>query len=173
MMVADMENAAVWLVASLLTTDGTSLGGFSSRMEALRYDYASPRRWFPAAVTVTEDGTTPFPALTSLTVTDARSRSEDLAALLLGHAMFFGMTDARNAAVGQRLGLTLAFDGDPFAADDGLANGQDTCATCSRARMAASPTVLRCVLASPHRRPSPRAWTRRRRRSELSWKDSS
>ncbi len=126
MMVADMENAAEWLVSSLLTADGTSLVGFPSRLAALQYDYSSPLRWFPAALTVTEDTVAPFPTLTSLAIADARSRSEDLSALLLGHAMFFGMTDARNVAVGQRLGLQLAFDGDPFAADDGLANGQDT-----------------------------------------------
>ena len=52
--------------------------------------------------------------------------AEDLAAMLLGNAMFFGMTDPRNAAIGQLTGLQLTFDGDPFAADDGLANGQDT-----------------------------------------------
>ena len=61
-----------------------------------------------------------------MTIADATSRSIDLSALLLGHAMFFGMTDPRNAGVGQRIGLQLTFDGDPFPKDDGVADGEDT-----------------------------------------------
>jgi hypothetical protein len=95
-------------------------------VEATSYDYDSPLRWFPAAVSVTEDGTTPYPNVASLALADATSRSEDLAALLLGNAMFFGMTDARNAGIGQRIGLQLTFDGDPFAKDDDAKIGEDT-----------------------------------------------
>ena len=126
MMVAEMENSAEFLVGSLTTTDQTTLSGFASKKDATAYDYTSPLRWFPAAVSVTEDGATPFPGIASMAITDGGSRSEDLAALLLGNAMFFGMTDPRNAGVGQLLGMQLAFDGDPFAKDDGLATGEDT-----------------------------------------------
>jgi hypothetical protein len=124
-MLAAMDNAAEWLVSSGATTDGTTLGGFPTKADALSYDYSSPLVWFPA-VAVTEDQSDPFPAVSSLAISDATSRSVDLAALLLGHAMFFGMTDPRNAGVGQRIGLQATFDGDPFPADNGVADGEDT-----------------------------------------------
>ncbi len=125
-MLAEMENSAEWLMTALTTTDGTTLSGFGNRLDAIQYDYTSPLRWFPAAINVTEDLDVPFPAVTGLAIADPASRSEDLAALLLGNAMFFGMTDARNVGIGQSLGLQLTFDGAPFAADDGVANGEDT-----------------------------------------------
>lgn len=125
-MLSEMENAAEWLTGSLMTSNGTTLAGFPTRTDAASYDYTSPLRWFPAGVTATEDLSNPFPKVTGLSIADAQSRSEDLAALLLGHAMFFGMTDPRNAALGQLIGLQLTFDGSPFAADDGLAGHEDT-----------------------------------------------
>ena len=125
-MLAEMDNAAELLTRSLTTADGATLGGFASKRAATAYDYDTPLRWFPAAVAVKEDGADPFPGIASMAITDAASRSEDLAALLLGHAMLFGMTDARNAAVGQRLGLRVTFDGDPFARDDAAVQGEDT-----------------------------------------------
>ncbi len=126
-MLDEMDNVAEFLVTSLTTTDGATLGGFASRMDATAYDYTSPLRWFPSAVTVTEDeSVVPYPAIASLAIANATSRSVDLAALLLGNAMFFGETDARNAGIGQRNGLALTFDGNPFPADDGTANGEAT-----------------------------------------------
>ncbi len=126
LMLSEMDNAAEYLTSRMTTANGTTLGGFASKMEATSYDYTSPLRWFPTAVRVTEDGAAPFPGIRGTTIDDATSRADDLAALLLGHAMFFGMTDARNAGIGQLLGLQLTFDGDPFAADDGAANGEET-----------------------------------------------
>lgn len=142
MMVTNMDNAAEYLIDSLLTTDGKTLAPpFASRADAIKYDYSTPLAWFPAATAVTEDGTKltsgtdagpdptkgdPFPAVVSTAIVDSSSRSRDLSALLLGHAMFFGMTDARNAGIGQRLGLQLAFDASPFAKDNGLPDGEDT-----------------------------------------------
>jgi hypothetical protein len=125
-MLAEMENSAHLLVSKLATTDGTSLAGFASRKDALAYDYTSQLSWFPAAVTVTEDATVPFPLVTGYAISDAASRSEDLAAVLLGNAMFFGMTDARNAALGGSLGLSMTYDGDPFPVDNGDPDGEDT-----------------------------------------------
>jgi hypothetical protein len=126
-MMATMDNEAEWLLRSGVTTDGTTLAGFSSRLDALDYDYTSPLAWFPASMSVTEDITAvPYPLLTTVTVSDATSRSSDLAALLLGHAMLFGTADPRNAGVGQRVGFQAVFDGDPFPADDGVADGEDT-----------------------------------------------
>jgi len=78
-------------------------------------------------MSVTEDETVvPYPAIGSISITDPTSRSIDLAALLLGHAMFFGTADPRNVGVGQRVGFQCVFDGDPFPADDGIADGEDT-----------------------------------------------
>ncbi len=126
-MLAMQDNESEWLVSSLLTSDGLTLGGFAKKSDAIAYDYNSPLAWFPAKISVTEDQTVvPFPAISALAISDATSRSVDLSALLLGHAMFFGMTDPRNAGIGQRIGLQATFDGDPFPADDGIANGEDT-----------------------------------------------
>jgi len=126
-MMATMDNEAEWLVDNALTTDGQTLGGFASLSDALHYDYTSPLQWFPASMSVTEDETVvPYPALASLSLTDATSRSIDLAAMLLGNSMFFGTSDPRNVGVGQRIGFQCVFDGDPFPADDGVADGEAT-----------------------------------------------
>ena len=73
-----------------------------------------------------DSGLNPYPQVESLAITDATSRSVDLAALLLGNSMFFGETDPRNAGVGQKIGLVLTYDGNPFPADDGIADGEAT-----------------------------------------------
>ena len=126
LMVAEMDNAAEWLLSSLVTTDGQTLGGFASKSAATVYDYGSPLAWFPTAIGVTEDGTLPYPLVSSLAITDATSSAVDLAAILRGEALFFGMTDGRNVNVGQQLGLQLLFDGNAFARDDGIADGEET-----------------------------------------------
>jgi hypothetical protein len=117
-MIDEMDNAAELLVGSLTTTDGVALSAFA-RTDALAYGYDSTLRWFPSSMKVTEDLTVqPYPAFTTA-IGDASSRSVDLSALLLGYAMFFGETDARNVGIGQRIGLLLTFDGDPFPKDVG------------------------------------------------------
>jgi hypothetical protein len=123
-MLDDVDNAAELLLTKLTTTDGTTLGGFASRSDALAYDYTSPLRWFPGAIAVTETETDLFPLASTYTVQDGSSTATDYAALLLGYAMAFGTTDARNAAVGQQIGFQAAYDGTPFPADDGLADGE-------------------------------------------------
>jgi hypothetical protein len=128
-MMATMDNAAEWLLDNPLTSDGQTLGGFPSKLAALQYDYPSPLMWYPAAINVTEDETVvPYPAVTAagLSIADPTSRSIDLSALLLGHAMFFGTSDPRNVGVGQRVGFQCVFDGDPFPPDDGVADGEST-----------------------------------------------
>lgn len=127
-MLANMDNEAAWLLGSAVTTDGVKLGGaFASTKDALKYDYGSPLAWFPASLSVAEDTTViPYPAVASVTIGDATSRSIDLSSLLLGHAMLFGTSDPRNKGVGQRVGFQCVYDGDPFPADDGLADGEDT-----------------------------------------------
>ncbi|HEY3822128.1 MAG TPA: hypothetical protein VGL81_33415 [Polyangiaceae bacterium] len=126
-MMGTMDNEAEWLIESATTGDGQTLTGLPSRMAALSYDYTSPLAWFPAAMSVTEDeSVVPYPAVASVSITDPTSRSIDLAALLLGHSMYFGTADPRNVGVGQRVGFQCVFDGDPFPADDGVADGEAT-----------------------------------------------
>ena len=125
-MMEEMDNTAEWLLKSISTTDGTKLDGFSSVKDALAYDYGSPLRWWPTSIAVTEGAPAAWPSVASLTIDDAHSRSADLAALLLGHAMLFGMTDARNTGIAGTVGLRLTFDGAPFAADNGLPDGEAT-----------------------------------------------
>jgi hypothetical protein len=93
---------------------------------AIQYDYVSPLTWLPTAIAVTEDGNGRYPGITSIAIQDATSQSVDLAAMLQGYSLFFGMTDGRNVAVGQQTGLSIAFGGYPFPADDGLPDGEDT-----------------------------------------------
>src|SRR5262249_18351757 len=57
---------------------------------------------------------------------DATSSAVDLAALAQGYSLFFGMTDARNAEVGQQIGMQIAFGGYPFPADDGAPDGEES-----------------------------------------------
>lgn len=133
LMVDEMDNAASWLLSSLMTTDGATLGGFPSVAAAIRYDYGSPLVWFPTAIGVTED-TNPvrspiqikYPQVKTVAIQDATSHSEDLAALAQGYSLFFGMTDSRNVAVGQQIGLQVAFDGVTFSKDDGQLDGTST-----------------------------------------------
>ena len=125
-MLEEIDNAGSWLLSSLATSDGATLSGFGSVLQAIQYDYSSPLLWLPTAVAVTEDGTTPYPGITSLAIKDATSNAVDLAALAQGYSLYFGMTDARNVAVGQQIGLQITFDGTTFAADDGLPDGEST-----------------------------------------------
>ncbi len=118
-MIDGMDNLDEWPLTSLSTSDGVTLGGFASTAQALKYDDTSPLRWFPVATIVGVDATAPYPPVTSLMLTDPTSRSVDLAALLLGNAMFFATTDGRNAGIGQSAGLSVVFDGDPFACGRG------------------------------------------------------
>ncbi|HEY1694971.1 MAG TPA: hypothetical protein VGG39_22540 [Polyangiaceae bacterium] len=126
-MMATMDNAAEWILGNAITSDGQTLVGFPTKLAALQYDYTSPLAWFPASLKLTEDTTAiPYPLLTGVAITDATSQSTDLAGLLLGNSMYFGTSDPRNVGVGQRVGFQAVFDGDPFPADDGVADGEDT-----------------------------------------------
>ncbi|MDB4970759.1 MAG: hypothetical protein JWN44_6448 [Myxococcales bacterium] len=134
-MLDEMDNKAALMLTRLLTSDGTTLGGFASTKAALAYDYTSPLRWWPAAIAVTESGGAAppagsswkqFPQPTAFAVTDGRSRLRGLAALAAGWAELFALTDARNAEVGGGAGPRATFDGDPFPADNGLPDGEES-----------------------------------------------
>ncbi len=114
-----------WL-ARLSTADGTTLSGFASVSAALAYNYGSPLRWFPGQIGVTEtDDGSGFPA-PSYTLASAASELLDLVGLALGYAEFYALTDTANADVGGAQPALAYFDGDPFPADDQLADGEAT-----------------------------------------------
>ena len=119
------ERAEDWL-AHLATSDGATLGGFPTLAAALAYDYAAPLRWFPrrVAVTETDDGSGfPHP---HYALADGGSDLLDLVGLALGFATTFAATDPRNPGVGGAQAARAYFDGDPFATDDGAADGEPT-----------------------------------------------
>jgi hypothetical protein len=119
------ERAQDWLTR-LTTTDGATLSGFASLAEALAYDYQAPLRWFPTAVSVREsDDGSGFPRPT-YAVAAGESRLLGLVGLVLGYAEFYAVTDTNNPDVGGATAARVVFDGDPFPADDQLADGEAT-----------------------------------------------
>jgi len=112
-----------WLLR-LSTANGTTLSGFSSLAAALSYDYGATLRWFPGRVSVTETGTgfpTPAYALAS-----PDSDLFDSLGVLLGYATAYALTDQANGDVGGSQPALVYFDGDPFTADNGDADGENT-----------------------------------------------
>ena len=110
-----------WLLR-LTTSDGATLSGFSSLADALAYDEAGALRWFPSRIRATEDAAgTPSYALDQ-----AASDLMDLVGVAMGYAEIFALTDTANAIVGGSQPVRAYFDGDPFASDDQLANGEAT-----------------------------------------------
>src|ERR1700730_6230929 len=108
-----------------------TLTGFQSVLAAITYDYGSPLLWFPTAIDVTEAAADPdggdaqqYPAVSGLGIQNATSRAVDIAELAQGYALFFGMTDERNVAVGQQIGMQAAFDGFVFPKDNGQPDGE-------------------------------------------------
>jgi hypothetical protein len=134
-MIEEMNNKAALMIASLLTGDGMTLGGFASTKDALKYDYTSPLKWWPASVAVTETGTDQpmtgnswqsFPQPTQLMITDGKSRLHALSALAGGFGEMFALTDHANPDVGAQVCPRATFDGDPFPDDNQLPDGEET-----------------------------------------------
>jgi hypothetical protein len=133
-MLDEMHNKSVLLLQRILTSDGAAPGGFASTKDAISYDYSSALQWWPAEIAVTEINTDApaagawkyFPQPTRLSITTATSRLRDLAALDGGFAEFFALTDFNNASVGGQVSSRATFDGDPFPADNGMPDGEDT-----------------------------------------------
>jgi hypothetical protein len=127
LMLDEIDNKAAFLIGQL-TSNGAQLGGFASTKAALDYDYQSPLRFFPHAVTVTEaagtGGADPQP--TAYGLSEGQSRLADLAALLGAYGEMFAMTDTRNPDVGGSDTTRPVFDGDPFASDNGMPDGEAT-----------------------------------------------
>lgn len=133
-MLDEIDNKSAFLLRGLTTADGITLSSVASIAAADDYDYTSPLRWWPAAVAVTEAAMAPspeltkkyFPRPTALAVMDGQSRLQDLAALAGGFGAVFAMTDANNAELGGTQQFRATFDGKPFAADDGVPDGEDS-----------------------------------------------
>jgi hypothetical protein len=130
----EMNAKSVLMLTRMLTTDGMQLGGFASTKEAIAYGYSSNLQWWPAEVAVTEVGAPPmngnawrdFPEPTSFAVQTPESRLRGLAAMLGGFAELFALTDGNNPDVGGAQAERATFDGDPFPADNGQPDGEES-----------------------------------------------
>jgi hypothetical protein len=121
--IAMMDNRAEDWLGHLSTSDGTTLSGFANVQTALAYSYASPLRWFPGEIAVTESASVGQPAYQ---LTSSASELFDLDGMILAYAEFFALTDTANVDVGGSQPARVFFDGDPFAADNQLADGEAT-----------------------------------------------
>lgn len=133
-MLEEIDNKSTLMLKGLTTTDGSKISGVATYKEAIDYDYTSPVRWWPGAVTVTEKATAPtpaqarkyFPKATTFTIQDKGSRLQDLTAVVGGFGEVFAMTDTANPEVGGSQEFLATFDGAPFAADNGLPDGENS-----------------------------------------------
>jgi hypothetical protein len=131
-MLDEIDNKSALMLNGLTTTDGASLSGVADVKAALDYDYASPVRWWPGAIAVTEKATAQspaeakklFPRAITFSIQDKESRLQDLTAVLGGFGVVYAMTDAANPEIGGSQPFLATFDGAPFVADDGLPDGE-------------------------------------------------
>jgi hypothetical protein len=122
-----LDNQGQQWLTQLTTTDGATLGGFASLADALAYSPASPLRWFPGSIAVTEsDDASGFPRPTGYTIASPDSHLLDLAGLLGAYASIYSLTDQSNAQVGGSQPAMAYFDGDPFPVQNQTPTGQAT-----------------------------------------------
>jgi len=125
MLLEELDNRAEDWLFHFATTDGVTPAGFASRMAPLQYGYAEPLVWFPElAVTETADPSG-FPKPT-YAIASADSELLDLLGLVLGYSTAYALTDTANRDVGGAQSARVYFDGDPFPADNQLADGEST-----------------------------------------------
>ena len=112
----------------MTTTDGATLSGFATLEDALAYDYDAPLRWFPRAIAVTEtdDGSgVPEAGVRAARLGEQRpARSRRARARLLRRST--RSPTRRTWTSAARSPRCAYFDGDPFPADDQLADGEAT-----------------------------------------------
>jgi hypothetical protein len=122
-----MDNSAEQWLTTLTTTDGTTLGGFSSVSEALAYSEQSPLRWFPGAITVTEaEDESGFPRPASYAITSPDSDLLDLAGMLGAFSSIYSLTDQSNTQAGGSQSALAYFDGDPLPLQNQTPTGAPT-----------------------------------------------
>ena len=124
--IEEIDNRAQDWLTQLSTSDGVTLSGFTNLNAALAYDYSDPLRWFPAAISVNESDDGSGFARPSYALASANSNLLDQIGLVLGYAEFYALTDTGNTNVGGAQPALAYFDGDPFAQDDQLADGEST-----------------------------------------------
>ena len=128
----EIDNKAAFLLTKATTTDGKTLGSFATTKAALDYDYNAPLRYFPHAISFTEQAGTgdadaqPTNFAIDAAVGSGDSRLSDLVALIGGYSEAFALTDKRNADVGGSSTNSPIFDGDPFPLDNGQPDGEAT-----------------------------------------------
>jgi hypothetical protein len=122
-----LDNQAAQWLTSLTTSDGTTLGGFSTLADALSYSDQSPLRWFPGAITVTEtQDPSGFPRPTGYAIASPDSDLLDLAGLLGAFSSVYSLTDQSNVEVGGSQPARAYFDGDPFPVQNQTPTGAPT-----------------------------------------------
>ena len=120
------NQAAQWLL-QLTTADGATLGGFASLGDALAYNPASPLRWFPGSIQVTEaPDASGFPMPASYAIASPGSHLLDLAGLLGAYASIYSLTDQANMQAGGSQPALAYFDGDPFPVQNQTPDGEAT-----------------------------------------------
>ena len=122
------NQAAQWLL-QLTTTDGAALSGFAKLADALDYSPASPARWFPASIAVTETPDAsgfPNPSGYAIAAGGSGSHLLDLAGLLGAYSSVYALTDLGNADVGGSQPVEVYFDGDPFPVQNQTPDGSAT-----------------------------------------------
>jgi hypothetical protein len=120
------NQAAQWLL-QLTTSDGGALSGFASLADALDYSPASPARWFPASIGVTETAdASGFPNPSGYAIKSADSHLLDLAGLLGAYSSIYALTDLGNADTGGSQPAEVYFDGDPFPVQNQTPDGSPT-----------------------------------------------
>jgi len=123
MFIEEMDNRAEDWLMHLGTADGTTLSGFSSLSAAQAYSYSSPLQWFPAEVSVAESNDASGFPVPAYSLHSANSELMDQLGLAMGYAEFYSLTDVNNHDVGGAQAARVFFDGDPFAAGSGAADG--------------------------------------------------
>ena len=122
-----LDNQGAQWLAQLTTTDGATLGGFASLGDALAYSPASPLRWFPGSIAVTEsDDASGFPRPTGYAIASPDSHLLDLAGMLGAYSSIYALTDQSNTQVGGSQPALAYFDGDPFPVQNQTPTGQPT-----------------------------------------------
>ncbi|MGO9834941.1 MAG: hypothetical protein ACLP1X_12045 [Polyangiaceae bacterium] len=122
-----LDNQAQQWLTALTTTDGATLGGFSSVADALNYSDQSPLRWFPGTITVTEaTDASGFPLPTGYTIASPDSDLLDLAGVLGAFSSIYSLTDQSNTQVGGSQPALAYFDGDPFPVQNQTPTGAAT-----------------------------------------------
>jgi len=122
-----LDNSAQQWLTTLSTTDGATLGGFASIADALDYGTASPLRWFPGAIKVTESGdASGFPRPSGYSISSPDSDLLDLAGLLGAFSSIYALTDQANTQAGGSQPALAYFDGDPFPVQNQTPTGAPT-----------------------------------------------